>query len=533
MMGQWAEQIKRYATFATGLLECICFAGIIFGWASLVFVLKADRYFLDLCTPVNGTGNSSSVEGCTAQDERFSLIFTIASFFNNFMTLPNGFLYDRFGTTVIRAVGITLYMLAMLLIAFSSADAAFLLFPALCCVSVGGIILLMTNIQVGNLFGSKRSTIITLYNGAFDSSSAIFLLVKILYEHGLTIKSMFLFMASCSVLHILRTIFLLPRKHIPYPLPENYTYGVTCGVTGSLALKQGEGGGPKQVNAGPRNGSEGQNANSIPREEDDTQKALLEDGKVVVKDSGRLDNEPSFRSCIFSSLFFWHLVWLSVMQLRHYLFIGTLNPMLTHLANNDPGKVSTFTNAFAFTQLCGILCAPWNGMIMDRHKHKRAKKDGTPQNDQDSDHFSDLRASIMSLAITALQCILFSLCAAIPVLEVQYASFIFQVLNRSFLYGGNAAFIAITFPIQHFGKIYGMVMSLSALISLLQYPCFALIKGPLLGDPLYVNIGLLIFILLAFVHPVNVYLHCRRKVKSDVGALEPKETQDDIQDNRC
>uniref|UniRef100_H3A9H8 Solute carrier family 43 member 3 n=1 Tax=Latimeria chalumnae TaxID=7897 RepID=H3A9H8_LATCH len=478
MMGQWAEQIKRYATFATGLLECICFAGIIFGWASLVFVLKADRYFLDLCTPVNGTGNSSSVEGCTAQDERFSLIFTIASFFNNFMTLPNGFLYDRFGTTVIRAVGITLYMLAMLLIAFSSADAAFLLFPALCCVSVGGIILLMTNIQVKSL--------------------------KILYEHGLTIKSMFLFMASCSVLHILRTIFLLPRKHIPYPLPENYTYG-----------------------AGPRNGSEGQNANSIPREEDDTQKALLEDGKVVVKDSGRLDNEPSFRSCIFSSLFFWHLVWLSVMQLRHYLFIGTLNPMLTHLANNDPGKVSTFTNAFAFTQLCGILCAPWNGMIMDRHKHKRAKKDGTPQNDR------NLRASIMSLAITALQCILFSLCAAIPVLEVQYASFIFQVLNRSFLYGGNAAFIAITFPIQHFGKIYGMVMSLSALISLLQYPCFALIKGPLLGDPLYVNIGLLIFILLAFVHPVNVYLHCRRKVKSDVGALEPKETQDDIQDNRC
>lgn len=44
----------------------------------------------------------------------------------------------------------------------------------------------------------------------------------------------------------------------------------------------------------------------------------------------------SFWSCVCSKLFFWHLVWLSVMQLRHYLFIGTLNPMLEQLAGEDP-----------------------------------------------------------------------------------------------------------------------------------------------------------------------------------------------------
>lgn len=43
----------------------------------------------------------------------------------------------------------------------------------------------------------------------------------------------------------------------------------------------------------------------------------------------------SFRSCVQSGFFLWHLVWLSVMQLRHYLFIGTLNPMLNRLADND------------------------------------------------------------------------------------------------------------------------------------------------------------------------------------------------------
>lgn len=33
--------------------------------------------------------------------------------------------------------------------------------------------------KVGNLFAAHRSTIITLYNGAFDSSSAVFLIIKV------------------------------------------------------------------------------------------------------------------------------------------------------------------------------------------------------------------------------------------------------------------------------------------------------------------------------------------------------------------
>ncbi len=42
-----------------------------------------------------------------------------------------------------------------------------------------------------------------------------------------------------------------------------------------------------------------------------------------------------------------------------FCFIPTISP-----------SVSQYTNAFAMTQLCGVLCAPWNGLIMDRHKGK-------------------------------------------------------------------------------------------------------------------------------------------------------------------
>lgn len=108
--------------------------------------------------------------------------------------------------------------------------------------------------KVGNLFETHRSTIITVYNGAYDSSAFVFLIIKVmcllyilrspllsvcykketwhfsfcqqlLYERGVSLQSSFLFLSLCGVLHLLRTLFLMPTGHIPYLLPENYTYG--------------------------------------------------------------------------------------------------------------------------------------------------------------------------------------------------------------------------------------------------------------------------------------------------------------------
>ncbi|XP_074504868.1 equilibrative nucleobase transporter 1-like [Sebastes fasciatus] len=469
--------VRRYVTFATGLVECLCFAGAVFGWASLVFVLKTEGYFSSLC--VNTTGvNETQVLDCSGQDEQFSLVFTITSFMFNFLTLPNGFLFDRFGTTVARLFGIFLYAMGTLMVAFSTAavDAPFSFpIPAFSLLAVGDIVFVMTNIQVGNLFGSRRSTIITLYNGAVDSSSALFLVIKLLHEVGISFRTSFFFLSACSVIHLLRTFFLLPRGHIPYRLPDDYTYGLTCGKSKTLGLEY------TQVN----------------------DKALKTTEETPLNKDVPVKQEKSFRECVMSRFFVLHLLWLSVMLLRHYLFIGTLNPMLQRLTAGEPSLVSRYTNAFALTQLCGVLCAPWNGLIMDRLK-------GKPRAAGESEQEADLRASVLSLFLTVLQCLLFSVCASSPYLPLQYLTFVLQVLSRSFLFGGNAAFISVAFPSCHFGKLCGLFMALSSVFSLLQYPCFALVNGPLGGDPLYVNIGLTLLTLLAFIHPLYVFLHCRR-----------------------
>lgn len=485
--------MRRWLTFGTGLLECLCFAGAVFGWASLVIVLRNEGYFNAVCANATavraqgpnrtahsgaklnftGVGRTHALE-CSEQDEAFSLVFTITSFTSNFLSFPSGFLFDWVGTTVARLCAICIFTVGTLIVAFSTPALSVLLFPALSLMGVGGRMYLMTNMQVGNLFGARRSTVITVYTGAFGSSSLLFLIIKLLHETGIRLHSSFLFLSACSILLLLRTFFLLPLTRIPYPLPEHYTYGITCCDSKNVRLGQTE-----------ANNNSHSSVNQTPAE-----------------NSTSLIKEMSFRECLLTSFFFWHLLWLSVIQLRHYLFIGTLNPMLQRLTGEDQSVVSQYINAFAVTQLCGILCAPWNGVIMDRH---RAKLKAAGLNEREA----DLRAAMLSLTLTSLFCVLFSVCATIPVLPLQYFTFFLQVLNRAFYTGSDAAFIHVIFPSCHFGKLYGLIKGLSALLSLLQYPCFILVEDVLNGDPLYVNIGLTVLVLVIFIHPVSVYIHCR------------------------
>ncbi|CAL8331333.1 unnamed protein product [Merluccius merluccius] len=478
-------------TLISGIVECLGFAGLVFGYASLVFVLKQDGYFSQMCDNSTGTNDTKQTGCLNEQNEQFSLVFTIASFLISFLSLPNGYLFDRFGTTATRLLAISLYTTGTLLMAFSNAAYSMLLFLALPCLAVGGIMLLLTNMQIGNLFSAHRSTIITIYNGAFDSSSSVFLIVKVLHEQNISFQTSFLVLSFCSIIHLLRTFLLMPRTHIPYSPPSDYSYGLRFRKSNTYNVEESENMRQVATETDVMETKEAAEAADAPGQLENLSEAQLSE-KV-----------PSFWSCVKSWFFFWHLLWLSLMQLRHYLFIGTLNTTLNRLSDNNGPQVSQFTNAFAITQLCGILCAPWNGLLLDRHK-------GKPRPPGETEHEADLRSSIVSLFLTSLQCLLFSVCATVPVLSLQYLTFVLQVLNRSFLYGGHAAFISIAFPACHFGKLYGTVMSLSALFSLLQYPCFTLVKDVLKGDPFYVDIALNFLMLLVFIHPLNVFIHCRR-----------------------
>ncbi len=56
-------RLRYRLTLATGLLECLCFAGLVFGFASLMFVLKEEGYFSHLCVSIPDTNGTLTTTG--------------------------------------------------------------------------------------------------------------------------------------------------------------------------------------------------------------------------------------------------------------------------------------------------------------------------------------------------------------------------------------------------------------------------------------------------------------------------------------
>jgi len=54
-------RVRHWLTLFSGMFECLGFAGVVFGYASLVFVLKEDGYFDELCT--GHPGSNSTLQG--------------------------------------------------------------------------------------------------------------------------------------------------------------------------------------------------------------------------------------------------------------------------------------------------------------------------------------------------------------------------------------------------------------------------------------------------------------------------------------
>ena len=523
--------LQYLVTLVSGVIELVFFTGLIFGWSSINNVLKKEGYFNYLCEAAqsnitNATGtlveNSSSTVAserestpaeieCNLKDESLSLVFTIASFMLSVCTLPNGYIFDRYGTWISRTIAILLVTLGALLVSFSSVETSLLLFPAMCGFSVGGILLLVTNMQLGNLYPRFKSSIITLMNGSLDSSSVVFLLVKLAYDNGYSFQSIFLFMAFCTIFLWLRTFVLMPCKHIPFPLPKKgFHYGISdcCDCINSK----------KQV------------ANAT--QEQEVHLAEKEDLKEMDLDTGSserfLRDKITFWACIKTAKFWMNVFHFGVLQLRNYFFFSSFGSWLQDLLS-EQDKMNSFdeyVKAFGVCQFFGIVCAPLNGLLIDGVKyHHRSYRD---------------KSSINLLAIAASACttscwgLLFSLCVLLPISQLQYVSFVLQVAFRSFLYGGNASFIALVFPIEHFGKIYGMTMTLAGIISLLQFPLYSLVLRSFEGNFMVINIIFLVVCALTFVHPFSLYLMSKKvtdikekvdEIKKEKSSLTPSNSE--------
>ena len=330
----------------------------------------------------------------------------------------------------------------------------------------GGGILLIPNMKIGNLFISKRATVISLMEGCIDASAVVFVFVKIAYQSGISIKSVFLFIAFCTVIQWGRTLFCMPRTHIPYPLPdEGYSLGVL----------------------------------SIKCKEDHSKKLTLITSMSSVTPKGNLKmrNDTQPLSASLKDYRFWlNVMHLSILRLRVEMFICNLADWLqSSFPQHSESDISMYINIFGYLSLSVVILAPINGVCTDSllEWFKRTTPDGKT---------ATCKATAVMLAITSAFGILFSLSVCIPSLPFQLLSFILLFIVISCLYGGHSTFIALIFPEEHFGRLHGISKFISAIAAFLQYPLIIYVHRICGDNFLPLSIIFILACLITVLHPI-------------------------------
>ncbi|KAK3739281.1 hypothetical protein RRG08_050485 [Elysia crispata] len=492
-----------YAAFA--FFEVITFGGLIYGWGSLVYILKDEGLYMELCaTDVDNTNSTvvvnqvnSSVENvalttdtsnstrsiyatgstetrspapineeetksCDVRDARLNLVFTIGSAMFCVGCFVMGQINYKFGTRVTRITASILFIIGALMIAFTSIEVPWLIFPGLSLIGGAGITFLMTNMQISVLFPSMGSVVVGIFCGGFDASTGTQLLVKLVYDDGVSRQTSYIVLAVVHLLTLVSTFFFLPKDFIKKP-------------RGGLA---------------------------VTAQEETEKEVELRLANIKSSDLEVEDVKPSLMSQMLTPTYFLHVYWLSVLQLRFYFLLGSLNTMLENMLDSKD-EVSRYTNETSYILMCGLFTSPLAGTFYALQNRFFAKS------------LSPLRRNLMPtvlpLGLTTVLGILMSSVILIERASVIYAVFICLLFFRSFLYTMGAGLLNAIFPSEYFGIMYGIMFIVSGAVSMLQYGLFAWAEA---AGFFQVNIFLLILMFTTFCHPLYQWRASRKAEKA-------------------
>ncbi|KAJ5109652.1 hypothetical protein N7532_002297 [Penicillium argentinense] len=541
---------KRIVQVCLAVVYCFLAAGIVFGFAALKPVLIRENVYRKFCSQAELEAN---VPVCDGQEIRLNLMFTIAAVATNVSALPVGTILDSWGPRVSGVIGSFCLAIGSLLFAFAHKLSFDGYIPGYLLLSLGGPFIFIASFQLSNTFPKRSGLILSTLTGAFDASSAFFLIFRLLNEHTqgyITAQKFFLF-------YLVVPVFITVIQFTVMPATSYKTTGELVQHAETQMTEERN----DRIDTTIQDYDEGERQRQkrrAQRQEIVLQiQDLLDDGTASILSAETMD-DPFFprnvsspgnglsphripsrpaspkplplppnasnthrsgvwgvlhgQSAIYQLQTPWFILitlFTVLMMLRINYFVASLRAQYTYLLAS-PEKARAINSMFdILLPVGGLLSIPFIGTFLDTLRTRT------------------VLAILVSTAtvIGILGCIPHSLGAA-------YANIILFVLYRPFYYTAVSDYAAKVFGFQTFGKVYGLIICLAGMGNFAQAGLDALTLKVFDGDPVPVNSGLTVMVavvggaLVAFVSWKTTVL-----LRAGQGAVEtshPQTTQDVI-----
>ncbi|KAI0433640.1 major facilitator superfamily domain-containing protein [Xylaria sp. FL1042] len=456
---------KRILQIVCAVIFCFFAAGIVFGYAALKPVLKKTGAYQEICE-----GNDMCVE------IRLNFMFTVAAVATNVAALPVGAVLDHYGPQVCGIIGAISLAIGAAFMSFAEKVSFDALLPGYLFLALGGPFTYISSFQLSNAFPQHSGLILALLTGAFDASSALFLLYRIVFEKtngafGLT--KFFISYLAVPVVIIIMQLTILPRQSYKTvgEMIVDYETPVYDDPFNSSAIETDD-----QVDeetALLRQEQREHNENIAHEIEEllgtetaDKQAQREETTNNLSGVWGVMHNHTALEQIC--SPWFVLICLFTVLQMtRINYFVATIRVQYAAILGSIE-KAIRINNFFDLAlPLGGIISIPFIGVVLDNTS----------------------TVTVLATLVTVATTI--GVLGVLPFEWAAYANICLFVLYRPFYYTAVSDYCAKVFGFQTFGTVYGTIICLAGLLNFSQSGLDYLFHDTFNGDPIPVNLILL------------------------------------------
>lgn len=478
---------------AVAVTYCLLSSGIVFGYAALKPILIHEGVYSEYCS---SQGPAHREKTCYEQEIRYhdcnqsvetitnrihlirlNFMFAASAVAINVCALPVGTILDRYGPRISGMIGSGFLAIGALILAFAtelSLDGHLLGYLLL---ALGGPFVFIPSFQLSNAFPNHSGFILALLTGAFDSSSALFLVYRLIYTASgstFTPRKFFLLYLIVPIFVLISQTFLMPSDSYKSIGELNADAETTSNREGPHEQRNGDealGGPLREDQHHHRASNESEITPLLKQNGGDEQQQQEEKKKAISGVWGALHGRSAYEQI--KTPWFILMTLFTVFQLtRINYFLATIRPQYEYLL--DSYALARHVNHVFDVALPvgGILSVPVIGLLLDNVS--------TP--------------AVLGLIVFIVTIV--GILGVLPFVWAAYANIAIFVLYRPLYYTAVSDYAAKVFGFQTFGKVYGLIFFLAGVLNFSQSALDAATYKIFGGNPVPVNVIMMAIVLI-------------------------------------